>query len=154
MNALSMNGLPMNAQSINRLSNNVKHYAEQAMLSKILFTLVVIIGVVIFFRNKQARTPAKTPATTAAVVEESKSVSPRIVAYGLLGALVGVSILLFALNWRSENRIVTIRVISDGATAANYQARYKSINGRSFVTLDGARVTLGESDRIEMLESQ
>ena len=144
----------MNAQSINRLSNNVKHYAEQAMLSKILFTLVVIIGVVIFFRNKQAQSPAKTGGKTAAVVEESKSVSPRIVAYGLLGALVGVSILLFALNWRSENRIVTIRVISDGATAANYQARYKSINGRSFVTLDGARVTLGESDRIEMLESQ
>ena len=124
------------------------------MLIKIAFTLVVIIGVVIFFRNKQARSPAKTEGKTAAVVEESKSVSPRIVAYGLLGALVGVSILLFALNWRSENRIVTIRVISDGATAANYQARYKSINGRSFVTLDGARVTLGESDRIEMLESQ
>ena len=122
------------------------------MLTKILFTLAVIVGVVIFFRHKQARAPVppETAATTAA--EEGYSVSPRMVAYGLLSVLASVSVVIFVLNWHSENRIVHIRVISDGAATANYQTRYKSIRGRTFVTLGGTRITLGESDRIEMSE--
>lgn len=117
------------------------------MLTKLLFTLAIIIGVIIFFRHKQRRAPVQATAA----VEEGCSASPRVVAYGLLGVLCGVSVVIFALNWHSENRIVRIRVISDGATA-HYQARYKSVKGRNFVTLDGARITLGESDRIEMIE--
>ncbi len=132
------------------------------MLIKILFTVVVIIGVVIFFRHRQSggaavrggrgqRSQRGAPAATAAA-EDGKSVSPRVVAYGLLGALLVVSVLIVAFNWHASNRIVTIRVIADGATTAHYQARHKSIKGRTFTTLQGARITLGESDRIEMLE--
>lgn len=117
------------------------------MLTKFLFTLAVIIGVVIFFRHRRHRAPAQAPAA----VEEGYSVSTRAVAYGLLGVLAGVSVVVFALNWHSQNRIVHIRVISDGA-ATDYRARHKSVKGRNFITLDGARITLGENDRIEMIE--
>ena len=124
-----------------------KEPANQTMLIKIAFTVAVIIGVIIFFRHKQGR----APAVHDGAVEEGYSVSPRVVAYGLLGVLCVVSVVLFALNWHSENRVVDIRVISDGAIT-HYQARYKSVTGRNFVTLDGTRITPGISDRIEMLE--
>ncbi|MDD9857518.1 MAG: hypothetical protein OXU96_05645 [Gammaproteobacteria bacterium] len=117
------------------------------MLSKILFTIAVIIGVIIFFRHRQSRAvPVQPPAA-----EPGRSLPPRIAAFGLLGVLGAVALLIFALEWRRGERIVSIRVISNGATA-DYRARYKSIKGRNFVTLDGARVSLGESDRIEMIE--
>lgn len=123
------------------------------MLIKILFTMVVIVAVIIFYRNKQsgtrnARVDAEVALETA--LETAHSISPRMLAYGLLGVLVGISLLLFALNYHAGNRVVAIRVISDGAIT-DYEARYKSIRGRNFVTTDGTRITLGESERIEMI---
>lgn len=118
------------------------------MLSKILFTVAVIIGVILFFRHRRSRA---APAQPPAAAEPGRSLPPRIVACGLLGVLGAVALLIFALEWRRGERIVSIRVISNGATA-DYRARHKSIKGRNFVTLDGARVSLGESDRIEMIE--
>ncbi|MGI9310090.1 MAG: hypothetical protein ACR2P7_00990, partial [bacterium] len=83
--------------------------------------------------------------------DDGASISPRAVAYGLLGLLARLSLSLFAWHLHAQNRIVSIRVLADGETAV-YQARRKSISGRNFTTLDGARVTLGASDRIEMIE--
>ena len=120
------------------------------MLSKVLFTLAVIAGVVVFFRRKPGRASAPTSAP-ADPSEEGRSVSTRALAYGVLGVLAAVSATIFALNWHSGNRVVPIRVISDGA-ATDYQARCKSVKGRNFVTPDGIRITLGENDRIEMIE--
>ena len=127
------------------------------MLSKVLFTLAVIAGVVVFFRRKpdRASAPTSAPADPAQAPldpsEEGRSVSTRALAYGVLGVLAAVSATIFALNWHSGNRVVPIRVISDGA-ATDYQARCKSVKGRNFVTPDGIRITLGENDRIEMIE--
>lgn len=113
------------------------------MLAKILFTAAVILGVIVFFRHRRG---------AAADVAEApgRSIPPRTLAYGLLGALAGLAALLYAFDKRRGMRIVTIRVIS-GGEATDYRARYQSIQGRSFVTLDGARVTPGAADRIEML---
>jgi hypothetical protein len=124
------------------------------MLTKILFTIVVIIGVIIFFRNKQTNANAARPrpAPATATAEQGGSISTRTLAYGLIAVLVAISLLVFVISWHSSNRIVNIRVISDGGTSMNYQARHKSIKGKSFVTLEGTQVTLGESDRVEMIE--
>ncbi len=131
------------------------------MLTKIIFTLAVIIGVVLFFRTRPVGGGGGTgegggtggaAGKTGGGATQGASLSPRVLAYGVLGALAGISILFFVLHRRAENRIVTIRVISDGVATAHYRARHKSIAGRNFVTLDGARVTLGDSERMELIE--
>ena len=122
------------------------------MLIKIMFTVAVIIGVVIFFRMRPAaRAHAAAEQRLQDAQENGRSISPRALAYGIFGILVGVSALFFTYHWQIENRIVTLRVFSAG-DSVDYQARYKSIKGRTFTTLDNARITLGDSDRIEMLE--
>ena len=122
------------------------------MLTKILFTLAVIFGVIIFYRSKQgAARPVAAPAAENPP-GNSGSLSTRTLAYIMIAVLVAISILVFVINWHSDNRIVNIRIVAEGGTTMNYQARHKTIKGRSFVTLDGTRVTLGESDRIEMIE--
>ena len=122
------------------------------MLTKILFTVVVIIGVSLFFRNKQTDSkPHKKlePEPDA----DTGSISTRTVAYLLIGVLVCISMLVFVINWNAQNKIVNIKVISAAGITTQYQARHKSIEGRSFVTLEGLSISLGENDRIEMNEN-
>ena len=116
------------------------------MLTKILFTLVVIIVVALVFKTKTA--------SKARVVEAPEpaegSLSVKTVAYLIVGILVIISATIFVFKYQSDNRIVNIRVIAEDGTSTVYQARQKEIKGRHFLTLDNKQVTLGESDRIEM----
>ncbi len=125
------------------------------MLTKILFTIIVVITVMIFFRHKQMQNlaararPAKKPQ---AVKKPSSSLSVQTVAYLMIAILVAISVMIFIFSRDSANRIVNIRVINTDGSMTNYQARHKTIEGRKFTTLDGRQVTLSESDRVEMIE--
>ena len=116
------------------------------MLTKIFFTLLVIIIVAIVYRTKNAQM-SKQPA---AAVEDSGSLSVRAIAYMIIGALVLISTAVFVFKYQADNEIINITVISEDGKRTVYQAKQKSIKGRQFVTLDQRQVTLGESDRIEM----
>ena len=121
------------------------------MLVKILFTLGVIIVVALVFRTKKDAIQANRPRVVNPESEE-RSLSPRVVAYGLIGVLILISVSVFVIKYQSDNRIVNITVIAKDGESTLYQARHKDVKGRQFVTLDGIQVTLGESDRIEMEE--
>ena len=123
------------------------------MLSKILFTLAVIFGVIVFFRHRHGRAlPAAVDAASAAGGESAGgSIPPRALAYGLLGILGGVAVLIFALDKQRGERIVTVRVTAAATEAVTeYRARRRAIDGRNFTTVDGVRVTPAAGDRIEM----
>lgn len=113
------------------------------MLTKIFFTLVVIIIVALVFRTKNAPKVVKA-------AEQEGSLSVRTVAYFIIAALIIISSTVFYFKYRSDNTIVNIKVISEDGTSTVYQAYQKSIKGRQFQTLDQRQVTLGESDRVEM----
>jgi len=118
------------------------------MLLKILFTAAVVVGVIVFFRHRRA------PAVAAAAGDESgaRSIPPRALAYGLLGAVVTVAVLMYAFEQQRGSEVVTIRVTSaSGESAAEYRARRRAISGRNFTTVDGVRVTPAVGERIEML---
>ncbi|MDH3639982.1 MAG: antitermination protein NusG [Gammaproteobacteria bacterium] len=117
------------------------------MLTKILFTAAVIGVVIAVYRFRSTR-DIKTqrsgaPANPAGVW----------MAYGFVGVLVVLSLGWYILHWRAEHRVVTIRVFHDqSGTSTVYRAHRNAIQGRSFESLDGRRVTLGERDRVEMIE--
>lgn len=125
------------------------------MLFKLLFTVTVIFGVIIFFRYQNQRAARQNnnntnnPSNENEITEQDTLVSPQTMAYSLLGILLVLSVAIFAFSWHTDNQIVTIRVIANGETT-QYFARHKSIHGRNFVTLDGIQIALGESDRIEI----
>ena len=123
------------------------------MLTKILFTILVIVGVLVFFRYKQGLGPRDAKRKTAQNDEQPGSSLPtRTIAYLMLGLLIALSALIFVFHYHEENRIVNIRVTSQSGESIHYQTRHKTIEGRQFTTLDGTLVTLGENDRIEMIE--
>ena len=119
------------------------------MLLKVLFTLAVILAVAVIFRVKNQ--PQKSSPSNAATDRSGGGVSSRAVIYTLLGLIISISVLVFVLHWSDQRRIINIRVTNSQGETINYQAYRKTIEGRRFTTLGGIDVTLGASDRVEML---
>ena len=121
------------------------------MLTKIIFTLAVIVIVALIFRTKAQ--PARLRNTTENV-KDSGGVSARFIAYTLLALVIATSALVFVLHWNEQHRIMSIQVTDSQGQSVTYHAYKKSINGRRFTTLDGVAVTLGADDRIEILDDK
>lgn len=120
------------------------------MLTKILFTLAVILVVALVFRVKN--TPAKAVNPAAAQTQNTKGgVSAAMVAYTLLGLVIAISALVFVLHWQDQHQVIDIQVTNSQGNALKYQAYKKAIEGRRFTTIDGVSVDLADSDRIEIL---
>lgn len=121
------------------------------MLTKILFTIAVIVVVMFVFRHRNE--PTKIKNITPVIPEKTKSLSPQMLAYIFIVLIMLVSGLIYLFYWMEQNTIVNIKVIDASGEAFNYQAHKKSIEGKEFTTLDGRQVTLGDSDRVEMIEN-
>ena len=117
------------------------------MLTKILFTIIVVVGVALFFRSK------KSPPGAREAARPGKETAPstRTLVYVLISIMVAVSIGVFVYKWRLDHRVIQIRVTTESGEVVNYQARHKDYGGRSFLSLEGVRVTLGAGDRVETL---
>ncbi len=118
------------------------------MLTKILFTVLVIIVVALVFRQKNAPKAARIepPKQT----KDQTGIQTKTVIYALLGLIIAISTLLFVIHWQDQHRIINIRVTDTSGGITDYQAHKQSVQGRRFTTLDGREVTLGDNDRVEM----
>lgn len=121
------------------------------MLTKILFTIAVIVVVLLVY---QARF---RPVSQAVQKAKSDPIFPqkpsKWVVYTVAGILAVASGVVYFFKWQSDNTVLTIRVISaQQEQPFTYKARQKDFKGRTFTTLDGRVVTLGDSERIELLE--
>lgn len=119
------------------------------MLLKVFITLAVILAVALIFRVKQ---PQKSATPSEKDSSKKIGVSSNVVVYALLAFIISISILIFALNWTEQHRIINIRITNTQGEITNYQAYQKDIEGRKFITLDGINVALGAGDRVEMLD--
>ena len=123
------------------------------MLTKIPFTLAVILVVALVFRVKN--TPAKSVKPQAAQAPNNKGgVSAAMVAYTLLGLVIAISALVFLLHWQDQHQVIDIQVTNSQGDTLKYQAYKKSVEGRRFTTIDGVSVDLADSDRIEILKNK
>lgn len=127
------------------------------MLTKILFTALVIVAVYLFYRYR-GRPPVngRTPGKVKKIAEPAeKSSIGRFAAYGFVAALLLVSVIIYYFHWQQAHKIVTIRVIDGNSSNVTiYKAYQKSIKGSRFESLDGKTVVLGESERVEFIEEE
>ena len=121
------------------------------MLTKILFTGLVIFSVYAFYRLKRRVPQDKIQAQQAA----QTSPIGRYSAYGFVVLLLLVSGVIFLYQWQQAHKIVTIRVIDgDSTNVTIYKAYQKSIKGNRFESLDGKSVVLGEAERVEYIDEE
>jgi hypothetical protein len=123
------------------------------LLTKILFTLAVILVVALVFRVKN--TPSKPVKPETSQTQNNKGgVSAAMVAYTLLGLVIAISALVFVLHWQDQHQVIDIQVTNSQGDTLKYQAYKKAVEGRRFTTIDGISVDLADSDRIEILENK
>jgi hypothetical protein len=121
------------------------------MITKILFTMLVIIVVGMVFKSKSHNRTIATQQAEKPPTTQASSLAPKTVAYLLLGLLILVSGVVFYFSWSDAREIVTLRVINAAGIQSEYQAFRKDINGREFTSVDGVYTRLANSDRLEMI---
>lgn len=125
------------------------------MITKLLFTaLVIVIVGALFHKQQHARNNTGRPARSTGQHEvERGSLAPKTLAYGLVGLLILASSVIYFFSWRTDNELITLRVINAQGEATQYQTRRADLKKREFLTLDSKRVRLADSDRLEILET-
>ena len=124
------------------------------MITKLLFTIGVILAVyafVRFRRDREREIRAAQPRPIGPVVEPSPKRS-RIgwLATAAVVLMILAGGLLIYQQWRGSIEIIQVRVIDAGTgRAATYKAYRGEIEDRSFRTTDGRRIVLAETERME-----
>lgn len=124
------------------------------MLTKILFTLLVILGAIVYIRrrtSKRVLAPVVYPVSRPTVRER-----PRLVFYISLGLLL---IMLVATGayllqmWLDDARIIRVQVInSNTGSVISYEVRKGDMvaGKNTFHTIDGRTITLAAVERLEI----
>ena len=118
-----------------------------AMFAKIVLTLAVILGAYLIIRARLRL--ARGPLPSRPRVPLIAPLYARMLAYGLLSAMVAGSLWWLYLDWEHNHQVVGVQVINvNSGTIARYEARRSAIEGRRFTTLDGRLVVLAEVERL------
>lgn len=121
------------------------------MITKVLFTMLVIIVVGMLFKSSSQ---APGSPRRASRNQAETGLAPKTVAYLLVGLLIIVSSVVYYFSWSDANQLVKLRVVGANGTLSQYQAYQKDIDNREFITIDGVLIKLADSDRLELLLSQ
>jgi len=122
----------------------------QCMLSKILFTIAVIVGVLAFARFRQRRS-AELASNPPRVIHPAVRRMPIgwLASAAVVLMLLASGVLLYN-HWRDANAVIYVRVVDAGSGQSTaYRAYRGDIEDREFVTVDGVRVILAETERLE-----
>ena len=123
------------------------------MLTKIFLTLLVLVGAIMVMRNRQATVAqqSRQGAAQAAQAREDK-VLTRILIIAFVVTMLVIGGGVFYWQWQASHEVLEIKVIN-GSTGqvTTYQAYQDALKGRSFKTLDGRSITVGDSERIEVM---
>jgi uncharacterized iron-regulated membrane protein len=124
------------------------------MITKILFTLLIVVGVyVVTTYRRAANAPRPRPRAKAPrPVAQDKTIRLALWLFVFMTVLSG---LIYAWwEWQAAHQILDIRVIGSGGEVATYRAYKADVRGRRFATLDGRQVTIADSERIEITEAR
>jgi len=123
------------------------------MISKLLLTAAVIAGFVLYLRYSGTGSDASDDQSEMRHRSQAPTVGQglRIAVIILVAFMILGSGVYLYFEWQDRYRVVSVRVVdTQSGQSVSYEARRGDVGERSFVTLDGLRVTPAETERIEM----
>ncbi len=132
------------------------------MLTKILVTAAVILGCYFYLRFKrnrhaiQASTPRATLIDSNSAAADRLTGSPiRMLALGLCLLSVLASALYLGSRWLDDRTLLQVRVVNaSSGEVTDYQAYKGDVEGRAFITIYGQRVSVADTERMEISEAR
>ena len=120
------------------------------MIGKILFTLGVILVVALIWRTRSPQPTAESVAPRLVNPAAPRRSPVRLLAVSAVVLMLLASAYLLYEHWRDSSEVIFIRVVDAGSgRAAEYQAERGDIQDREFVTTDGRRIVLADTERLE-----
>jgi len=115
------------------------------MVTKILFTLAVVGVVIWLVRFRQRPGPVAPP-------RQGNGARPvRVIALAVLAVMVVSGLAVAYLRWHDAHEVVRVTVIDSGTGRVSRYAVYRDrLKERSFETVDGRRVRLADTERMEV----
>ncbi len=126
------------------------------MLREALITVLVAVIVIVVARVRRGRQAAREQSRSAeAEKEEPWYRSPSaIVGFIFAGLVIVSATAVTGYRFWYANQIVQVEVIDPGTDSRTvYQVRRRDLGEREFRTVDGRRVSLGSSDRVERIDN-
>ena len=120
------------------------------MLTKLILTLLVIVGALWFVSSKRGE-PKQRVLVIANKKEQENRQMLRRGAYVFMGIMVIAAAVMIFMELSDSYATVTVHVVNtQNGTRSSYQARRQDIQGSSFTTLDGRKVYVAGIERIEV----
>ncbi|MES3007578.1 MAG: hypothetical protein V4751_07395 [Pseudomonadota bacterium] len=131
------------------------------MLGKLLLTLGIILIAILFLRKYRqderlrlqkltGKKPNALPGNGAAT--KAPLSDYRFAAYLFIALTLGGGSYLYYLRWQDDTSLVTVILHRDGAgSPVTYQVYKNQLEERAFTTIDGIRVTVASSERMEVM---
>ena len=121
------------------------------MITKILFTLTVIVGVILFFRTKRARPQQQNRSSQPKKEISENEKMFRQGAYLFMLFMVISALAVFFFEIGDDYTKVNVHVINtQTGQRLSYEAEQKDIKSNSFKTLEGRTVYIADIERIEV----
>ena len=131
------------------------------MLGKILLTIGIILIAILFLRKHrqdqrlrvQKLQGHKRHALPGPDIAAKPPLSDyRFAAYLFLALMFGGGSYLYYLRWQDDTSLITVILHSDSAASpVTYQVYKNQLETRAFTTVDGVRVTVASSERMEVI---
>jgi hypothetical protein len=123
------------------------------MLTKLLFTGLLIAAVVLWLRFRNS--PAKQQTASSRQIRQPDATAadtrqPLIVAIALALGLLLITASYFYLDWQAEHTEVQVRVVNTRTGEVSlYRAYQNQVHGRRFRSMDGIEISVSDVERIE-----
>ncbi len=118
------------------------------MLTKILFTIVVIAVVLLFAKTGQQRRPMVQKSDVA-----TTSGRPwiKVLAISVISLMLAGSAVFIYLKWQFATEVLVVQVIDTrSGRSTEYRVPRGKLEDRAFQTRDGRYVRLAETERMEI----
>lgn len=131
-------------------------YRAKRMLGKILLTIIVVLLGLVWIRKIREQERSEARRSPNAAPPADKAVAPlndfRFAAYLFLVLMIGSGSYLYYVRWEDEHSLVTVILHRDGERSpVTYQVLKSELGNRAFTTIDGVRVTVASSERMEVI---
>lgn len=114
------------------------------MVGKLVLTLVMLVIGVMVWRSRHR--PQGSRGQTAAASSDL-----RLGAYLFIGLTLTLAAGLYYQRWHSDHQTFTVTLHRDGNTpSVSYTVYRYQLESRSFTTTDGVRITVADSERMEV----
>jgi hypothetical protein len=119
---------------------------EDNVLTKILVTILVILGAIVYLRRGRGSKASRSAAMADA---QNSPFFSRVIIHAMIAVSMLATAGYWGWSWYDDNTVVDVTISSPiEAMTASYKVRKKDIEAQRITTVDGIQIRLSNQERL------